>query len=95
MTGTNKPMIALAMGDPAGIGAELAARLLIDQDIADAADVLLIGDRRVLALGERQAGIEGSVPDLDGFPEQGQASCKSRSSRSCRYRGGAVFGGRR
>ena len=27
---TGKPMIALAMGDPAGVGAELAARLLAD-----------------------------------------------------------------
>ena len=70
--GTRKPLIALAMGDPAGIGAELAARLLVDPDIADAVDILLIGDRRVLALGEGQAGVESGLPDLDGFSERGQ-----------------------
>ncbi len=74
MTGSKmRPMIALAMGDPAGIGAELAARLLVDPDIADVADILLIGDRRVLALGERHAGIEVDLQDLDGFSERGQA----------------------
>ena len=65
-------MIALAMGDPAGIGAELAARLLTDPDVGAAADLLVVGDRRVLAMGERQAGIEGDLPDLDGFAEGGR-----------------------
>lgn len=73
MDSTKRPMIALAMGDPAGIGAELAARLLADDDVRDAADLLLIGDRRVLALGERQAVMDVDLPDLDGFSERGQA----------------------
>ena len=37
------------------------------------ADIMLIGDRRVLDLGQGQAGIKVEVPDLDGFPERGQA----------------------
>lgn len=68
-----KPLIALAMGDPAGIGAELAARLFVDPDIGDAADLLLIGDRRVLALGERQSSLSTDLPDLDGFAQHGRA----------------------
>lgn len=37
-----KPRIALVLGDPAGIGPELVARLLADAATAEAADVLLI-----------------------------------------------------
>ena len=73
MGNEGKPLIALAMGDPAGIGAELAARLLPDADIQHAADILLLGDRRVWALGGEQAGIAHDLDDLDGFAEQGQA----------------------
>ena len=51
-----KPMIALAMGDPAGIGAELAAKLLADGEVREAADILLLGDRRVWALMGLRAG---------------------------------------
>jgi len=67
-----KPMIALAMGDPAGIGAELAVRLLGDTEVRQAADILVLGDSRVWALGEAQAGGGQDLPDLDGFADQGQ-----------------------
>ena len=69
----NKPLIALAMGDPAGIGAELAVRLLDDADVRAAADIVLLGDRRVWAMGVTQAGIKADLPHLDGFVQQGQA----------------------
>jgi 4-hydroxythreonine-4-phosphate dehydrogenase len=69
----DRPLIALAMGDPAGIGAELLAKLLILPEIADAADILVIGDRRAVALGEQQAGSPAGLGDLDGFVETGRA----------------------
>ena len=68
-----RPLIALAMGDPAGIGAELAVRLLSDGDVKEAADILLLGDRRVLVLGGKQAGVTLDLDELDGFVEKGQA----------------------
>jgi len=73
MSETRRPMIALAMGDPAGIGAELAVRLLADADIRQDTDILLLGDRRVWALGSEQAGSAHELQDLDSFVEQGQA----------------------
>ena len=36
------PLIALAMGDPCGISPELTARLLVDEEIATAARLLVI-----------------------------------------------------
>ncbi|MEL6961989.1 MAG: 4-hydroxythreonine-4-phosphate dehydrogenase PdxA [Pseudomonadota bacterium] len=68
-----RPLIALAMGDPAGIGAELAAMLLADDDIQEVCDILLLGDRRVWALGCEQASVAYELADLDGFVVGGQA----------------------
>jgi 4-hydroxythreonine-4-phosphate dehydrogenase len=73
MASDKKPMIALAMGDPAGIGAELAAKLLADDEIREAADILLLGDRRVWAMGLAQAGLSHELAELEGFVEHGQA----------------------
>jgi 4-hydroxythreonine-4-phosphate dehydrogenase len=53
---TGKPTLALAMGDPAGISSELTARLLADQDVRATARLIVFGDRRMLALGEKQSG---------------------------------------
>ena len=51
-----RPTLALAMGDPAGISSELAARLLADQEVRASARLIVFGDRRMLALGEKQSG---------------------------------------
>jgi 4-hydroxythreonine-4-phosphate dehydrogenase len=50
------PRIAFVMGDPAGISNELAAKLLADRDNTRDCATLVIGDRRILALGEQVAG---------------------------------------
>ena len=55
------PRIAFVMGDPAGISSEIAARLLADQGIHGKASLLVIGDRRNLAEGERIAGVETDI----------------------------------
>ena len=51
------PVIALAMGDPAGISPELTARMLADPEVLGAAGLIVIGDRRVLEEGARVAGV--------------------------------------
>jgi 4-hydroxythreonine-4-phosphate dehydrogenase len=52
-----RPIIALAMGDPAGISPELTARLLALDEVAAKARLVVIGDRRVLDDGERVAAV--------------------------------------
>jgi 4-hydroxythreonine-4-phosphate dehydrogenase len=54
----DRPIIALAMGDPAGISAELTARVLALPELVDAAHIIAIGDRRILDEGALVAGIE-------------------------------------
>jgi 4-hydroxythreonine-4-phosphate dehydrogenase len=51
------PVVAIAVGDPAGIGPELAAKLIADDAVRSAANLIVIGDRRVLELGAKIAGI--------------------------------------
>jgi 4-hydroxythreonine-4-phosphate dehydrogenase len=56
-----KPIIALAMGDPAGISAELTAKLAALEEVCQASDLIVVGDRRVFDEGARVAGVK---PDL-------------------------------
>lgn len=52
-----RPIIALAMGDPAGISSELAAKLLASDIVRDEAFVVIFGDKRVLEQGAKVAGL--------------------------------------
>ena len=56
------PKISLVMGDAAGVGIELAAKLLARQDEIAEAAVLVIGDPGVLRRGAREAGVEVDPP---------------------------------
>ncbi|MGS4946160.1 4-hydroxythreonine-4-phosphate dehydrogenase PdxA [Meridianimarinicoccus sp. RP-17] len=52
-----KPRIAIIPGDPSGIGPELIARLLHEDGVTDAADIVLVGDGHVWHRGAEQAGL--------------------------------------
>jgi len=56
-----RPVIALAMGDPAGISPELTAKVLALDEVRAAARLLVVGDRRVFDEGAR---IAGRKPDI-------------------------------
>jgi 4-hydroxythreonine-4-phosphate dehydrogenase len=53
-----KPTIGLMLGDVTGIGPEISARLLAAGDTGDLANVVVVGDKRVLDLGIRNAGVK-------------------------------------
>jgi 4-hydroxythreonine-4-phosphate dehydrogenase len=54
----SKPRIALLLGDPSGVGPEMACRLLADAAVRDSAELLLVADPAALASGSRIAGVE-------------------------------------
>src|SRR3954454_11208784 len=54
---TAKPVVALAIGDPAGIGPELAAKMATDPDVRSVASLVVVGDRRVLERGAAESGL--------------------------------------
>lgn len=62
MASSSKPVLALAMGDPGGISSELTAKLLADDEARSVADYIVIGDRRMLAAGEKVAGLTVELP---------------------------------
>ena len=61
----NRPLIALAIGDPAGISPELTARILVREEVQAAARLLVIGDLRVLEDGAAIAGVELEVEPVE------------------------------
>ncbi|MGI9522665.1 MAG: 4-hydroxythreonine-4-phosphate dehydrogenase PdxA [Hyphomicrobiaceae bacterium] len=63
------PRLALAMGDPSGISPELTAGLLDDAAVSAAAQMIVIGDRRVLGLGEAHAGVRLNIPVVGSADE--------------------------
>lgn len=66
--------VALAIGDAAGIGPELAARVLADAR-ANAEDLIVFGDKRVLDMGADHVGVSLDLPRVlpqalsGSFPE--------------------------
>ena len=73
MTTETRPTLAFALGDAAGIGSELAARMVADAAVRAAARLIVIGDRRQLDQGAQQAGIALDVPAWQ--PGAGQEVC--------------------
>ncbi|MBQ2262137.1 MAG: 4-hydroxythreonine-4-phosphate dehydrogenase PdxA [Loktanella sp.] len=65
----NKPRIGIIPGDPAGIGPELIARLLASEDVAKAADILLIGDAHVFEAGAEIAALPFDMVPVDPSQE--------------------------
>jgi len=48
-TPTKKPRIAIAIGDPAGIGPEIALKAVLNRSVREICDPIIVGDREVLA----------------------------------------------
>ena len=65
-----RPRIALTLGDPAGVGPELAARLLADPANLEAADILVLADRAEL---DAAAAVIGVTIPLSDEPRPGFA----------------------
>ena len=65
-----KPTIGLMLGDATGIGPEISAKLLASGMVNELANVVVIGDKRVLDLGIRNAGVKlgyRTVPSVDAI----------------------------
>jgi 4-hydroxythreonine-4-phosphate dehydrogenase len=66
-----KPRIAMVLGDPAGIGPELIAKLLSEESVRKDAEILLIADRSEVEEGMRVAGCRFEyrpVQSLENLP---------------------------
>ena len=53
----SKPLIAVTMGDPAGVGPEVCLQLLANESVREIATPVIFGDARLLARCARQTGL--------------------------------------
>lgn len=64
-----RPTIALAMGDPAGVSPELTAKLMCLEEIQEVANLVVFGDWRILQEGARIAGMSVDVDTVKDADE--------------------------
>jgi len=69
MSQASLPVVALTLGDPAGIGPELIARLLAQTDATTRANVVLVGDPWLWAWGQQVAGLTVPTETLDSLDQ--------------------------
>ena len=65
-----KPVIAVPIGDPAGVGPEIVAKACAFDKVTDAADVIVIGDRKVMERAIRIVGTDLTINVVEK-PEEG------------------------
>ena len=65
-----KPLIAVTMGDPAGVGPEIVAMSLASAEVTDVADCVLVGDKKVMENAIRITGSDLTV-NVIGKPADG------------------------
>ncbi|CAM0553642.1 4-hydroxythreonine-4-phosphate dehydrogenase PdxA [Vreelandella titanicae] len=64
-----QPVIAVILGDPAGIGPELIAKLFNETTLFDGVHTVLLGDRWLWQEGQRVAGISHQLPEIQEFSQ--------------------------
>jgi len=69
MKNSPKPVVALTLGDPAGIGPELMAKLLARHEVVERAQVVLAGDAWLWEEGQAVAGIRVPMRTVAGFEQ--------------------------
>ena len=60
-----KPLIGVPMGDPAGVGAEITVKSLMSDKVKDVADVIVVGDKEVLAQALQVCGLTAELNCVD------------------------------
>ena len=63
---TQRPLLAVTMGDPAGIGPEIAVRALLSPEVRDISRSFLIGDMRIFQQALGFCGLTGTLNRIDG-----------------------------
>lgn len=64
-----KPVIGITMGDPAGIGPEIALKALGNQDLYDRSSPLIVGDGKVLERAKDQMGLPLEIHKIKSVGE--------------------------
>ncbi len=65
MSDTTSPVIGVLLGDAAGVGPELVAKIIAEGFLTDICRPVVIGDRRVLERGQKQGNASFPVASVD------------------------------
>lgn len=86
-----KLRVGVLLGDPAGIGPELVAKLLVSREAAQSAEILVIGDKQVYRRGLEVAGVADTEPHfLDYAPSLGEFPLAQVSPAAGEYTVGSL-----
>ncbi len=66
----SKSLIAVPIGDPAGVGPEIVAKSVAAKEVFDAANCVVVGDRTIMENAIKISGVSLSVNVIEG-PEDG------------------------
>ena len=67
-----KSLIAVPIGDPAGVGPEIVAKSVASKEVFNTADCIVVGDKTVMENAVRIAGEDLTVHVING-PEEGES----------------------
>ncbi|MDO8669899.1 MAG: 4-hydroxythreonine-4-phosphate dehydrogenase PdxA, partial [Dehalococcoidia bacterium] len=67
----NRPLVAVTIGDPAGIGPEIVVKAMADPETNQAARSLVIGDRWILEQARETCGLSLAIVSVT-HPDEGQ-----------------------
>ncbi len=70
---SSKPVLAITMGDPGGIGPEIIAKALAHADVYEQSRPLVIGERRAMEAAIRITRVPLEVRPVDAAPSQAHA----------------------
>lgn len=66
----NKPIVAVTMGDPAGIGPEIVVKSVIDREVLNVCRPLVIGEKNVLEKAIKISGLNLKIQEIEN-PDEG------------------------
>ena len=69
MKRNERPVLAVTMGDPSGIGPEVIAKALVDEQVRAASRPVVIGDAATVRAAAEVAGVGGRVESLQALAE--------------------------
>jgi 4-phospho-D-threonate 3-dehydrogenase / 4-phospho-D-erythronate 3-dehydrogenase len=73
MTIKERPVIAVTMGDGAGVGPEICVAAVLDPDIASACRPVIVGDAARLRLAARILNVDVDIVAIDSFADSAEA----------------------
>ena len=65
MNVTAKPLLALTLGDPSGIGPEVVVKAIADPEVNDSALMFIVGTERVVQQATAETGINIPVERIE------------------------------